>query len=258
MTSEKFRALIVDDEPLARERIRTLLRKEPDIEVAAECGDGSRAVTAIEKHRPDLVFLDVQMPAADGFDVVEAIGAEQMPAVIFVTAYDKYALRAFDVHALDYLLKPFDRARFRESLERARAQIRRARDGEVSERLLALLGSIRAKQQHRERLVVREGGRIFFLRAEEIDWIEAAGNYLRLRAGRHSHLIRETMAGIEAQLDPAKFARIHRSTIVNLDRVRELLPGPHGDSTLLLRDGTRLTLSRTFRTRFDERFGRAL
>ncbi len=258
MTNGKIRALIVDDEPLARERIRTLLRKEPDIEVIAECGDGSRAVTAIEKHRPDLVFLDVQMPEADGFDVLEAIGAEQMPAVIFVTAYDKYALRAFEVNALDYLLKPFDRARFRESLERARQQLRRARDGEVSERLLALLGSIRARQQHRERLVVREGGRIFFLRAEEIDWIEAAGNYLRLHAARQSHLIRETMAGIEAQLDPAKFTRIHRSTIVNLDRVRELLPGPHGDSTLLLRDGTRLTLSRTFRARFDERFGRAL
>ncbi len=258
MTNGKIRALIVDDEPLARERIRTLLRKEPDIEVVAECGDGSRAVTAIEKQRPDLVFLDVQMPEADGFEVVEAIGAERMPAVIFVTAYDKYALRAFEVSALDYLLKPFDRARFRESLERARQQLRRARDGEVSERLLALLGSIRERQRHRERLVVREGGRIFFLRAEEIDWIEAAGNYLRLHAGRHSHLIRETMAGIEAQLDPAKFARIHRSTIVNLDRVREMLPGPHGDSTLLLRDGTRLTLSRTFRDRFDERFGRAL
>ncbi|MGH9794793.1 MAG: LytR/AlgR family response regulator transcription factor [Candidatus Acidiferrales bacterium] len=258
MSNGKIRALIVDDEPLAHERIRTLLRKEPDIEVVAECGDGSRAVTAIEKQRPDLVFLDVQMPEADGFEVVEAIGAEQMPAVIFVTAYDEYALRAFDVNALDYLLKPFDRARFRESLERARQQLRRARDGEVSERLLALLGSIRAKQQHRERLVVREGGRIFFLRAEEIDWIEAAGNYLRLHAARQSHLIRETMAGIEAQLDPAKFARIHRSTIVNLDRVRELLPGPHGDSTLLLRDGARLTLSRTFRARFDERFGRSL
>lgn len=255
MSNGKIRALIVDDEPLARERLSTLLRKEPDIEVVAECGDGSRAVTAIEKHRPDLIFLDVQMPEADGFDVLEAIGAERMPAVIFVTAYDKYALRAFEVNALDYLLKPFDRARFRESLERARQQLRRVRDGEVSERLLALLGSIRAKRQHRERLVVREGGRIFFLRAEEIDWIEAAGNYLRLHAARQSHLIRETMAGIEAQLDSAKFARIHRSTIVNLDRVRELLAGPHGDSTLLLRDGTRLTLSRTFRARFDEHFG---
>lgn len=250
MTSGKIRALIVDDEPLARERLRTLLRKEPDMEVIAECGDGSRAATAIEKHRPDLVFLDVQMPEADGFDVLEAIGAEQMPVVIFVTAYDKYALRAFEVSALDYLLKPFDRARFRESLERARQQIRRQRDGEVSERLLALLGAVRARQQHRERLVVREGGRILFLRVDEIDWVEAAGNYLRLHAGRQSHLIRETMAGIEAQLDPAKFARIHRSAIVNLDRVRELLPGPHGDSTLLLRDGARLTLSRTYRARF--------
>jgi len=247
----KIRALIVDDEPLARERIRTLLRREPDFEIAGECGDGARAVAAIEKLRPDLVFLDVQMPEAGGFDVVEAIGAERMPAVIFVTAYDKYALRAFDVHALDYLLKPFDRARFREALDRVRAQVARAQDGEINRRLLALLKDVRPESRHRERLVVRDGGRILFLRADEIDWIEAAGNYLQLHAGRHTHMMRETMAGIEAQLDPARFVRVHRSTIVNLDRVREMQPGPHGDSTLLLRDGTRLTLSRTCRARFE-------
>ena len=247
----KIRALIVDDEPLARERIRTLLRKEPDIEVADECGDGMRAIAAIAKLRPDLVFLDVQMPESSGFDVVEAIGAERMPAVIFVTAYDKYALRAFDVHALDYLLKPFDRARFREALERARTQIRHEQSGEINRRLLALLKDVRPEGQRRERLVVRDGGRILFLRTDEIDWIEAAGNYLKLHAGRHAHMMRETMAAIEAQLDPARFVRVHRSTIVNLDRVREMQPGPHGDSALVLRDGTRLTLSRTCRARFE-------
>lgn len=246
-----IRALIVDDEPLARERIRTLLRKEPDVAVVAECGDGTRAVAAIEKHRPDLVFLDVQMPGANGFDVLEAIGASHMPAVIFVTAYDKYALRAFDVHALDYLLKPFDRTRFREALSRARAQIRREQVGDIHRRLLAFLHDARP-QQHRERLAVREGGRILFLRTDEIDWIETAGNYLRLHAGKQAHLIRETMAGLEAQLDPRKFVRIHRSAIINLGRVRELQPGPYGDAALLLRDGTRLTLSRTFRARFDQ------
>lgn len=198
--SSRIRALIVDDEPLARERIRTLLRKEPDIEVAGECGDGGRAVTAIEKERPDLVFLDVQMPEAGGFEVLEAVGAERMPAVIFVTAYDKYALRAFEVHALDYLLKPFDRQRFREALERARAHIRRAQAGELHQRLLALLGDVRPAQARRERLVVREGGRIFFLRVEEIDWVEAAGNYVRLHAGKRSHLLRETLAGLEEQV----------------------------------------------------------
>jgi two-component system LytT family response regulator len=198
------------------------------------------------------VFLDVQMPEAGGFDVVEAVAAERMPAVIFVTAYDKYALRAFDVHALDYLLKPFDRQRFREALDRARAHIRRAQAGELHGRLLALLGDVRPSSAWRERLVVREGGRIFFLRADEIDWVEAAGNYLRLHAGKRAHLLRATMASLEAQLDPARFARVHRSALVNLDRVRELQPGPHGDSTLLLRDGTRLTLSRTCRARFEQ------
>jgi two-component system LytT family response regulator len=250
--NHRIRALIVDDEPLARERIRTLLRKEPDMDVAGECGDGGRAVTLIEKERPDLVFLDVQMPEAGGFDVVEAVGAERMPVVIFVTAYDKYALRAFDVHALDYLLKPFDRQRFREALERARAHIRHAQAGELHERLLALLGDVRPAEGWRERLVVREGGRIFFLRVEEIEWIEAAGNYLRLHAGKRSHLMRATLASLAAQLDPARFARVHRSAMVNLDRLRELHPGPHGDSTLLLRDGTRLTLSRTCRARFEQ------
>jgi len=184
--------------------------------------------------------------------VVEAIGAGRMPAVIFVTAYDKYALRAFDVHALDYLLKPFDRARFRESLERARAQILGEQSGEVNRRLLALLGEVRPARRHRERLVIREAGRILFLRMDELDRVEAAGNYLKLFAGKQSFMIRETMNGLEAQLDPARFARVHRSAIVNLDRVREMHPGPHGDSTLLLRDGTRLTLSRTYRARFEE------
>jgi two-component system LytT family response regulator len=254
-----LRALIVDDEPLARERVRTLLAAEPDVVVAGECGSGGEAVAAILMDRPDLVFLDVQMPELDGFGVLERVreaGAE-LPAVVFVTAYDAHALRAFEVHALDYLLKPFDRERFTRALARAReALARREADG-LDERLATLLAA-RSARPYATRLAVKSGGRVRLVKAEEVDWIEAASNYVRLHVGGERHLLRETMAALEARLDPERFVRIHRSTIVNLDRVRELEPYFHGDYVVKLHDGRRLTLSRTYRERLEERLGRAL
>jgi two-component system LytT family response regulator len=248
----KIRALIVDDEPLARRRLRTLLRSEPDIDVAGECGDGRRALAAILEKEPDLVFLDVQMPELDGFEVLEAVGAKHLPAVVFVTAFDAHALRAFEVHALDYLLKPFDRDRFRKTLDRARADISARRSGASSQGLLDLLAELKSSTKTQQRLVVRAAGRVIFLSTAEIDWIEAAGNYVRLHVGKESHLLRETMNAIGQRLDPQKFLRIHRSTIVNVERVREMQPWFRGDYVVLLRDDTKLTLSRNYRERFDQ------
>lgn len=254
----KILALIVDDEPLARERIRALLEPERDVEITAECASGLEAVAAIESLAPDLVFLDVQMPEMDGFGVIETIGASKMPTIIFVTAYDRYALRAFEVNALDYLLKPFDRERFEAALGRARAQIENERSGVLNQRLLALLKDIRPEARSLDRLVIKSGGRVFFLKSEEIDWIEASGNYVRLHVGAQSHLLRETMSGMEAKLDGDRFLRIHRSVIVNIERIKELHPLFHGEYTVLLRDGTELTLSRGYRDRLDRLLGKSL
>jgi two-component system LytT family response regulator len=243
-----MRCLIVDDEPLARERLRDLLSGEAGVEIAGECADGRKAVAAIRKLAPDLVFLDVQMPGLDGFGVLEELAPEEIPAVIFVTAYDQYALRAFDAQALDYLLKPFDRERFRRALGRAREQFRRPR-GEIEPRLLALLEHLEARKPHLERLVIKSAGRIYFLRAAEVDWIEAAGNYVRLHSGKEAHLLRETMNHLETRLDPRRFLRIHRSTIVNIERIKELHPWFQGEHVVILRDGVRLTLGRAYRGR---------
>lgn len=242
----KIRTIIVDDEPLARERIRTLLKGDPDIEIVAESGDGRKAIRAIEKHHPDLLFLDVQMPAPDGFGVLASLPPDKLPAVIFVTAYDRYALKAFEASALDYLLKPFDRERFDKAMARAREHVEQKRSGKLNEKLLALLEQ-KPGVKYAERLVVRAAGRITFLRTDEIDWIEAQGNYVCLHVGKDTHLLRETMSALEARLDPQRFVRIHRSTIANIERVKELQPTFHGDFSVLLRDGTRLTLSRTHR-----------
>ena len=194
---KKIRTLIVDDEPLARERLSGLLAGETDIDLIGQARDGEEAATAIQDHSPDLVFLDVQMPQMNGFEVIEAVGSEKMPLVIFVTAYDQHALKAFQVRALDYLLKPFDRERFTEALQRARKQIEREETGDLGRRLLALVKDLRKDQPKSDRLVVKSGGRLFFLRADEIDWIEAAGNYVRLHVGTSTHLLRETMNAIE-------------------------------------------------------------
>jgi two-component system LytT family response regulator len=255
----KIRVAIVDDEELSRERMRALLAEHNDIEVVAECADGAEALRAIDDKNPDLVFLDVQMPEVDGFEVVEALerGDPEMPAngkapaIVFVTAHDDHALKAFEIHALDFLLKPFDEARFEKTLSRARRHVRQSRDT-VDARLLALLEDLRTErrgQRHSDRLIVKSGGRVFFLRTEEIDWVEAAGNYVRLHARSESHLLRESMKNMEARLDPSTFVRIHRSAIVNIDRVKELEPWFHGEYIVIMRDGTRLTASRVYSDR---------
>jgi two-component system LytT family response regulator len=254
---KKIRALVVDDEPMARERVLSLLQHEADVEVVGECGDGVQAMAAIEHHAPDLVFLDVQMPGVDGFGVIDAIGPDKMPTVIFVTAYDEYALRAFEVHALDYLLKPFGRARFQETLSHAREHLERRRAGDLGRRLLALVNDIRPERPRLDRLVVKSGGRVFFLRTADIDWIEAAGNYVRLHLGKDSHLFRETMNRLEARLDPRRFVRIHRSRIVNTERIEALQPWLGGDYVVVLRDGTKLPLSRGYREKLQQHLGRA-
>ena len=255
---KKIKVLVADDEPLARERLTALLAQEPDMEVVGEARDGEEAITAIHDDSPDLVFLDVQMPQMNGFDVIEAVGTDKMPLVIFVTAYDQHALKAFQVRALDYLLKPFDRERFKDALSRARKQLEREESGDLGKRLLALVKDLRRDQPKSDRLVVKSGGRLFFLRTDEIDWVEAAGNYVRLHVGTTSHLLRETMNAIEGRLDPEKFFRIHRSRIVNMERIQELQPWLNGEYAVLLRTGTRLTLSRGYREKLQDRLGRGL
>jgi two-component system LytT family response regulator len=236
-----LRSLIVDDEPLARRRLKTLLRAEPHVEVVGEAEDGAAAVDAIRRLRPDLVFLDVQMPGLDGFGVLDQVGLDRVPAVIFVTAYDHYALQAFDAHAVDYLLKPFDRARLREAIARA---VKLSDSDELLQRVYTLL-AMAAKRPLR-RVLVRSAGRIHFVSTSEIDWIEAAGHYVTLHAGRQAHLLRETMAALAARLDADRFVRVGRGTIVNLDAVRELQPASHGDLDVVLRNGTRLRASRRY------------
>lgn len=246
---QRIRTLIVDDEALARKRIKRLLSRDTDIELIGECSDGQKAVEAIQALAPALVFLDVQMPAMDGFDVIRSIGSEGMPAIIFVTAYDQYALKAFEVHAVDYLLKPFNRVRFEKTLAHAKTLVRRLPAEVINGQLLTLLGSLQRKQEMPERFMFKSAGRIVFLRPEEIDWVETIGNYVRLHVGRDSHLMRETMSGMELKLDPQKFMRIHRSTIVNLDRVKEFQPWAKGEYVVIMRDGARLNLSRSYRAR---------
>lgn len=246
------RVLIVDDEELARQRLHRLLAAEQDVEVIGEAPDGVQAVDAIRRLMPDLVFLDVQMPEVDGFAVLERLRPQPPPAIIFVTAHDDYALRAFDVHAVDYLRKPFDAARFKEAFARARQRLAGSGAADQARKIDALLAQVEAQPpRSRERLMVRTDGRLYFVRIDDIDWIEAAGNYVKLHVGRDTHLMRETMMGIEKMLDPTRFLRIHRSAIVNLDRVREMQPWFSGEYTVILRDGTQLRLSRVYRERLE-------
>lgn len=239
-----IRALIVDDEPLARERIRTLLADAPDIAVVGECGDGLQAVQVIGAERPDLVFLDIQMPELDGFEVLEAVGVEEAPAIVFITAFDEFALRAFEVSAVDYLLKPIEPVRFGQALTRVKERLAR-RSQDPKQELEQLIDFWRSKQSHAARFVVRDGARISFVRAQDVDWIDAAGNYVRLHAGGKEHLVRETMKSVESRLDPAVFIRVHRSAIVNIDRVASLEPYFHGEYVVIMRDGAKLTSSRS-------------
>jgi two-component system, LytTR family, response regulator len=244
---DKIRALIVDDEPLAREGIQMRLEQESDIEVIGACGNGRDAVTAILRETPDLVFLDIQMPKLDGFGVIESVGVTRMPHVIFVTAYDEHALRAFEVSALDYLLKPVDGERFFEALERARDRIRGKNLEAITEQLQKMMAALQVERKYLERLSIKSAGRIIFLGVDEIDWIEAADNYVQVHAGRESHLLHATMNSLERRLDPNQFLRIHRSTIVNIKRIKELHPMFHGEYRIILKDGAQLTSGRGYR-----------
>ena len=259
MSEEKcIKVLIVDDEPLARERISDMLRTHTDIQIIGDCSNGNEAIAAIRRQCPALIFLDVQMPESNGFEVLEALDSDSMPVVIFVTAYDQYAVRAFEVYALDYLLKPFDRERFEKALERARFHIMNKREGNLGQRILSALEDIKTRPAHLDRLVIKMNGHIFFVKAEEIDWIEAEGNYVRLHVGKETYLLRDTISGLEEQLDPKNFLRVHRSAIVNVDRIQELQPWFHGEYKIILQDGMELTLSRTYRDKLNEFLGRSL
>jgi two-component system LytT family response regulator len=254
--SPMIRVLLVDDELLAREMLREMLQSDPQVAIVGESVNGREALEAIQAHRPDLLFLDVQMPELGGFELLASLGTAQLPHVIFVTAYDQYAVRAFEVHALDYLLKPFDQERFDASWQRAKAQIERERAGGADQRILSLLEELKAGSKYLERLVIKANGRIYFLETSEIDWIEAEGNYVSVHTAKKSHLLRETISGLESQLDPKKFVRVHRSSIVRLDSIRELHPWFHGEYRIILHDGTQLTLSRNHRDRLQEALGK--
>ena len=256
----KIKTLIVDDEPLARRNLRLLLEKDPQIEILEECRNGREAVKAINALSPDLIFLDIQMPEMDGFDVLARVGPEHIQGIIFVTAFDQYALKAFDVHALDYLLKPFDDERFAHALNRAKSQIEAREIDRLSKRLLALLEErdserrgAREQASYLSRVMIKVSGRVTLLKVDEIDFIEADGNYAKLHVGRKAHLLREKMHDLEARLDPAKFVRIHRSVIVNLDRIKEMHPHFNGDYIVILEDGRKLRLSRTRRENLEAR-----
>lgn len=232
---------------LARQRLRRYLKNDPDVKIVGESVNGSEAIAAIEDIKPNLVFLDVQMPEIDGFQVVKAIGAENMPAVIFVTAFDHFALRAFEVHALDYLLKPFDEDRLRFALNRAKNVIRNPAPENLDRRLQKLLEDFKGEPKYIKRIAVKSAGRTIYVNIDEIDWIGAAGNYLEIHVGKQKFLIREKLSSLETKLDPEKFVRIHRSTLLNIERIKELHPLFNGDQVVYLTDGSELVISRTYR-----------
>ncbi|NUO78882.1 response regulator transcription factor [candidate division KSB1 bacterium] len=249
-----IRTLVVDDEPLAREGLKELLARAPDVEIVGECRDGFEAITALESARVDLLFLDVQMPELNGFEVLAALSEEQWPAVIFVTAYDEYALRAFEVHAVDYLLKPLDPDRFHAALARARDQIKWRAEQDMRQKLGALFLDLKNQHKPLERVLIRTGGRLWVVKTNEVDWISAEADYACLHVQGKKHLLRETLSVLEKQLDPQKFLRVHRSTIVNLDRIQAMESLSHGEMVLQLKDGTKLTASRNYRAKLAEVF----
>lgn len=243
----KIRALIVDDEPLARQRVRLLLGEEPDVEVVGECGDGFEAVDLIQAGRPDLVFLDVQMPDMDGFEVLRRVPAASLPVVVFTTAYDQHALRAFEANALDYLLKPFKPARFKESVQRARNLIANQHAGVAARGLLALLGRAPPPAGQLTRLAVKAPGRITFVELDQIQAIEAAGKYAVVNVGKENYTLRESMSSLESHLPPQRFLRISRSVIVNLDQIQELQPMFKGENLVVLKSGKSYPTTRPIR-----------
>jgi|HubBroStandDraft_5_1064220.scaffolds.fasta_scaffold108534_2 two-component system LytT family response regulator len=246
------RTVIADDERLARKKLRLLLDSEPEVKVVAECTDGRQAVTAIRTHRPDLLLLDIQMPDLDGFQVLAELSPAEMPVVIFTSAYDQYAIRAFQAHALDYLLKPFDQDRLHQALGRVRQELQKSQDREITHRILQLLSQVRSQNasapESDDRLIIKAKGRVVFLNLEEIDWVEAAANYVRLNVGKESYLFRETITGISERLNPNHFIRIHRSAIVNARKIKELIPVNSGEYIVVLKSGKELSCSRGYRS----------
>jgi two-component system LytT family response regulator len=244
---EALKILIVDDEPPARKKIHSFLAKERGVGVIVEAANGVEAAGLISEGRPDLVFLDIQMPGMNGFEMIEAVGAENMPVVIFVTAYDQYALEAFEVQAVDYLLKPFDQERFHKSFQRAVKQVEARTDNvAVLKRLLAEIGQ---EKKYLQRIMVNSGSRFFFIKAHEIIYISAEEKYINLHTDKGTHLIRETMSHVEERLDPSKFVRTHRSYLVNIDFIKEMQPCSHGDYLAILKNGAKLPISRRYRER---------
>jgi two-component system LytT family response regulator len=243
----KFRTLIIDDEPLAREGIRQLLAVYPEIEIVGEAGDGFHAVEAIRALKPDLVFLDIQMPELDGFGVIREVGPTKMPNVIFVTAFDEYALRAFEIHALDYLLKPIDPERFAGAVQHALSRLRSPDNDPVAQKLVELLEGIVPKTQFLPRLAIKSSGKVTFINTTDVDWIQANSDYVWIHVQGKKNLMRKKISELEAKLNPRDFIRIHRSTIVNISRIKDLEPLFYGDYAVNLQDGTKLTLSRSYR-----------
>ena len=251
-----IRALLVDDEPMSRTVIRDFLAEADDIEIVGEAGDGAAAVNLIETTAVDLIFLDVQMPELDGLGVIEAVGASRMPFVIFVTAYDKYALRAFEVHALDYLLKPFSRSRFEEALDHARRYLDMAKlDKEFRSKIKSLLQEIREAEPYAQRFFVQSKGKAKFIKTADVEWWQAAGNYVLLHIGKEEHILRQTLSELEKRLDPRLFVRVNRSSLISLEAVREIQPYFHGEYVLVLKNGDRVTVTRFFRERFRKAIG---
>ena len=250
MTNSVLKIVIVDDEPLARDRVRDLLKSHRDVKIVGEARNGQEAIQTITLLQPDIVFLDVQMPDMDGFEVLKSLDSNSIPLVIFVTAFDEYALRAFEFHALDYLMKPFDRERFTKAINHAKLQATLRKDRDTS-RIIRLLEDIKPRAGYLERFVIKAGETVHFVRASEVDSIEAEGNYVRLKVGNAAHLLRDTLNNIESQIDPQIFVRIHRSTIVNMNRVRELQTWARGEYRVVLHSGASHTLSRGYREHFE-------
>jgi two-component system, LytTR family, response regulator len=250
-TDAVIRTIIADDERLAREKLRIFLAAEANVKLVAECSDGEKTVSAIRTHGADLLVLDIQMPGMDGFQVLNELSPEEMPVVIFTSAYDQYAIRAFEAHALDYLLKPFDQDRLHHAIERARMELNKSQDREITHRILDLLSQVKSEMlpapPTQGRLVIRAKGRIVFLNLAEIDWIEASANYVRLNVGKESHLYRETIGRISERLNPNHFVRVHRSTIVNVRKIKELIPVNSGEYIVVLNNGKELSCSRSYR-----------
>jgi two-component system LytT family response regulator len=258
MKDATIKALVADDESLARKFIRRMLKDDQEVEIVGECNNGKMAVTMIRKYNPDVVFLDVQMPEMDGFAVLEAIGIEHLPEIVFTTAYEQYAVRAFELHALDYLLKPFDQTRFKDAMRHAKERLNQRQKKEGRMQISALLDNVKAHSKYLERLIVKADGRISFLNTGEINWIQADDKYVHLHTSKGSRMVRQTLSAMESQLDPRKFMRIHRSAMVNVDRIKELQPLFSGEHSVLLEDGTKLTLSRNHKGKLFELLGKPL